>query len=88
MTIYWHFANSKGLTEATAEIRLEKENFETYLDQSGQSTITHEQWEQVAEDIDGTLENSADEIMARIADLIKRGVYFEGENEGVKNGNE
>jgi hypothetical protein len=87
MTVYWHHANSEGLTEATAEIRLEKENFESYLDQSGQTVITHEQWQIVAEDIDGTLENSADEIMARIADLINLGVYFEGDSEGGENGN-
>jgi hypothetical protein len=82
MTIYWTHANSEGKTEATAEIRLEKENFESYLDQSGQVTITTEQWEQVAEDIDGTLENSADEIMGRIAYLIKAGLYFEGADNG------
>jgi hypothetical protein len=83
MTIYY-LKDGNGNTEATAEIKLDKENFESYLDQSGQTTITAEQWEIVAEDIDGMLENSADEIMGRIASLIKAGVYFEGENEGVE----
>lgn len=85
MTIYYS-EDGNGNTEATAEIKLDKENFESYLDQSGQTQITPEQWEQVAEDIDGTLENSADEIMGRIAYLIKAGLYFEGENEGAQIG--
>jgi len=86
MTVYYYVEDGYGNLKATAEISLDKENFESYLDQSGQTVITHEQWQIVAEDIDGTLENSADEIMARIADLIKRGVYFEGDSEGGENG--
>lgn len=81
MTIYYLKDGNGNITEATAEIKLDKENFESYLDQSGQTQITPEQWEIVAEDIDGTLENSADEIMSRIAYLINAGLYFEGVND-------
>lgn len=82
MTIYYLKDDNGNITEATAEIKLDKENFESYLDQGGQVTITPEQWEIIAEDIDGTLENSADEIMGRIASLIKAGVYFDPEEFG------
>jgi hypothetical protein len=86
MTIYYLQDGNGNMLEATAEFTLDKENFESYLDESLNTVISAEAWETVAEEIDGRLENFLDELIPLIAQQYLAG-ELTGGNSGGENGN-
>ena len=51
----------------------DKENFESYLDESGLTVIPDEDWEEVADEIEGRLDNFMEELLPLIAqDYLER----------------
>ena len=87
MTIYYLQDGNGNMLEATAEFRLEKENFESYLDESLNTVISPEDWETVAEEIDGRLENFLEELLPLIAKQFLAG-ELSGGNSGGENASE
>lgn len=83
MTVYYLQDGNGNMLEATAEFTLDKENFESYLDESLNTVISPEDWETVAEEIDGRLENFLDELLPLIASQ-----FLAGELTGGKQGGE
>ena len=53
---------------------IDKENFESYIDQTGQTIISDETWEKVANEIGGRVDNFMDELL----ELLSKD-YLEGE---------
>jgi len=85
MTIYYLKDGNGSMIEAAAEFTLDKENFESYLDQSLSTVISAEDWEIVAEEIDGRLENFLEELLPLIAQQFLAG-ELSGGNQGGENG--
>jgi hypothetical protein len=51
----------------------DKENFESYLDESGLTVISEEDWEEVADEIEGRIDNFLEEVLPLIAnDYLER----------------
>jgi len=85
MTIYYLQDGLGNMIEATAEFTLDKENFESWLDESGQTTISNKDWEVVAEEIDGRLDNFLAELLPLVAKQFLAG-ELEGTFEGAQIG--
>lgn len=84
MALYYAKYGDPTAENITSEFYLDKENFESYLDESGLTVISGEDWEAVAEEIDGRLENFLSELIPLIAQQYLAG-ELEGTFEGVKN---
>jgi hypothetical protein len=67
MALYYAKYGDTTTENITSEFHLDKENFESYLDESRATVISGEAWEAVAEEIDGRLENFLDELLPLIA---------------------
>jgi len=87
MTIYYLQDGNGNTIEASAEFTLDKENFESYLDESLNTVISNNDWEAVAEEIDGRLDNFLSELIPLIAQQFLAG-ELSGGNQGGENGNE
>ncbi len=60
-------------TSSRSVFGFDKENFESYLDESGQTIISEEDWEEVAREIEGRVDNFLEELIPLIAtDYIER----------------
>jgi hypothetical protein len=73
MGLYYAKYGDPTAENITSEFHLDKENFESYLDESGATVISGEAWEAVAEEIDGRLENFLDELIPLIAQQFLAG---------------
>lgn len=56
---------------------IDKENFETYVDETGLTVITDAQWEQVRNEIEGRVENFLDELLQLLAEDYLDGEFDE-----------
>ena len=61
------------MTKALEFFALDKENFESFLDDG--VTLTDEQWIAIADEIDGRVANYLDELLQRTALDVQEGVY-------------
>ena len=60
------------MTKALENIGLDKENFESNLDGI---TITEQQWEKIADEINGRVENFISELLAILAAEVQEGEW-------------
>ncbi len=62
---------------AFEDMMFDKENFETWVDESGNTVLTDEQWEKVREELDGRAENFFDEMIYNVVLDYREGVFDE-----------
>lgn len=60
------------MTKALENIGLDKENFESNLDGI---TITEQQWEKIADEINGRVENFISELLTILAAEVQEGEW-------------
>jgi hypothetical protein len=60
---------------------IDKENFETYVDEFGKVTLSDAEWEKVADEIEGRVETYLDEVLQLIAQDYLEGYFDENEGE-------
>jgi hypothetical protein len=58
---------------------ISKEGFEQFLDESGATVLTLEEWEKISNEIEGRVENYLDGLLADIVLDYKEGHFGEGE---------
>lgn len=51
------------MTKAFENLAFDKENFESWVDESGNTILSDEQWERVKDELDGRVENFLDEMI-------------------------
>lgn len=56
---------------------IDKENFETFVDESGLTVISDEVWDAIADEIQGRVDNFMDELLDCIAQDYLDGEYGE-----------
>lgn len=83
MTVYYLKDGNGSMIEATAELLLDKENFESYLDESLNTVISGEEWETITEEIDERLNGFLDELLPILAKEYLAGLI--GGKQGAKN---
>jgi hypothetical protein len=64
-------------TPAFEDMTFDKENFETWVDESGLTVLSDEQWEEVREELDGRLVNYLDEMIYQVVLDFREGKYDE-----------
>lgn len=62
---------------AFEDMLFDKENFETWVDESGSTTLTDEQWDKVRDELDGRAENFFDEMIYQVVLDFREGHYDE-----------
>lgn len=63
------------MTKALEYFALDKENFESFLDDG--VTLTDEQWVAIADEIDGRVANYLDELLPMIVQDFEEGAFDE-----------
>lgn len=63
------------MTKALEHFALDKENFESFLDDG--VTLTDEQWIGIADEIDGRTANFLDELLSILAQEVSEGEWDE-----------
>ena len=51
------------MSKAFENLAFDKENFESWVDESGNTILSDEQWERVKDELDGRAENFLDEMI-------------------------
>ena len=62
---------------AFEDLVFDKENFEIWVDESGDTVLTDEQWDKVREELDGRCENFLDEMIYQVVLDFREGNYDE-----------
>ncbi len=62
---------------AFEDMVFDKENFETWVDESGNTVLTDEQWEAVRDELDGRAENFFDEMIYNVVLDFREGHFDE-----------
>ena len=77
----------KMSVEENGEIKqtIDKENFESYIEQDLSVKVSDSQWERISDDLDGRLANFIDSIMQDTAQDFKEGWYDEDGNSSATN---
>lgn len=65
------------MSKAFEDLAFDKENFESWVDESLSVRLTDEQWEKVREELDGRCENFLDEMIYQVVLDFREGVYDE-----------
>lgn len=84
MTIYYLQDGNGNMIEASLEFTLDKENFESYLDEYLKVVISAQDWQDVAQEIDGRLENFLFELLPVIAKQYLAGEIAGGQTGGFE----
>jgi trimethylamine:corrinoid methyltransferase-like protein len=56
-------------------LAFDKENFETWVDETGQTVLSDVQWEKVKDELDGRAENFMDEMIYMVVQDFREGHY-------------
>ena len=62
---------------AFEDLAFDKENFESWVDETLDTKLTDEQWERVRNELDGRVENYLDEMIYQVVLDFREGVYDE-----------
>ena len=65
------------MSRAFEDLVFDKENFEIWVDESGDTVLTDEQWDKVREELDGRVENFLDEMIYQIVLDFREGHFDE-----------
>jgi trimethylamine:corrinoid methyltransferase-like protein len=60
---------------AFEHLAFDKENFETWVDETGQTVLSDVQWEKVKDELDGRVENYLDEMIYNVVIDFREGMY-------------
>ena len=60
---------------AFEHLAFDKENFESWVDESLQTRISDVQWEKVKDELDGRVENYLDELIYMVVQDFREGAY-------------
>ena len=63
--------------KAFENLAFDKENFESWVDESLQTRLTDEQWERVKDELDGRVENYLDEMIYSVVLDYRNGDFNE-----------
>lgn len=63
--------------KAFEDLEFDKENFESWVDESMSTKITNDQWEQIVSELDGRVHNFLDNLIYDVVQDFKEGVYGE-----------
>jgi trimethylamine:corrinoid methyltransferase-like protein len=62
-------------SRAFEHLAFDKENFETWVDETGQTVLSDVQWEKVKDELDGRVENYLDEMIYSVVIDFREGQY-------------
>ncbi len=65
------------MSKAFEHIAFDKENFESWVDESLNTKLTDEQWEKVRDELDGRCENFLDEMIYQVVLDYREGHFDE-----------
>lgn len=60
---------------AFEHLAFDKENFESWVDESLQTRLSDVQWEKVKDELDGRVENYLDELIYMVVQDFREGAY-------------
>ena len=63
--------------KAFENLAFDKENFESWVDESLNTRLTDEQWERVKDELDGRVENYLDEMIYSVVKDFRDGAFNE-----------
>jgi hypothetical protein len=63
--------------KAFENLAFDKENFESWVDESLQTRLTDEQWERIKDELDGRVENYLDQMIYDVVLEFREGAYDE-----------
>lgn len=63
------------MDRAFEDLAFDKENFESWVDESLNTRLTDEQWERVKEELDGRVENFLDEMIYNVVLDYRDGAF-------------
>lgn len=61
--------------KALEHFAIDKENFESFLDESLEIKLTDKQWLNIVDEIDGRVANYLDELLVNLAEEVTEGVW-------------
>ena len=64
-------------SKAFEDLAFDKENFESWVDESLNTRLTDEQWEAVKNELDGRVNNYLDEMIYQVVLDYRRGYFNE-----------
>jgi trimethylamine:corrinoid methyltransferase-like protein len=62
-------------SRAFEHLAFDKENFETWVDETGQTALSDVQWEKVKDELDGRVENYLDEMIYNVVIDFREGHF-------------
>jgi hypothetical protein len=65
------------LSRAFEDLAFDKENFESWVDESLNTRLTDEQWQRIRDELDGRVENFLDEMIYNVVLDYREGVFDE-----------
>jgi hypothetical protein len=65
------------MSKAFENLAFDKENFESWVDESLQTRLTDEQWERIKDELDGRVENYLDQMIYDVVLEFREGAYDE-----------
>lgn len=63
--------------KAFENLEFDKENFESWVDESMSTKLTNDQWEKIVDELDGRVHNFLDNLIYDVVQDFKEGVYGE-----------
>lgn len=63
------------MSKAFEDLAFDKENFESWVDESLETRLTDEQWERVRDELDGRCANFLDEMIYQVVLDFRDGAY-------------
>lgn len=63
------------MSKAFENLAFDRENFESWVDESGLTTLSDEQWERVKDELDGRVENYLDQMIYDVVLEFREGAY-------------
>jgi hypothetical protein len=65
------------MSKAFEDLAFDKENFESWVDESLQTKLTDEQWDRIKDELDGRVENYLDQMIYDVVLEFREGAYDE-----------
>lgn len=65
------------MSKAFENLAFDKENFESWVDESLTTRLTDEQWERIKDELDGRVENYLDQMIYDVVLEFREGAYNE-----------
>jgi hypothetical protein len=63
------------IVKAFENLEFDKENFESWIDESMSIKLTNDQWEKIVDELDGRVANFLDNLIYDVVQDFKEGIY-------------